>query len=156
MLVGGLSESPYVWNRIKEWCEAKNARPICPERSSVISKICAVRMLISGCVVGVQLSVVLVYFLLFFFRDLSLIYVALRGLQGPIVARRICSRHYGIMIARPFKPDLEVRDDRVFNHQFWNREYRAGWMKWHIKKVQCSVTIFARLLSSNLPRVTGV
>lgn len=51
------------------------------------------------------------------------------------MTRRICSRHYGIVLSRPFNPDFEVRDRRVYYNHFYDKEYRDGWMQWQIKKV---------------------
>lgn len=76
------------------------------------------------------------------FRGFILIRVALRGLQGPIVTRRICSRHYGIKMSHPFNPNLEVRDERVYYNHFHGKEYRNGWMKWQIEKVRRSTVIY--------------
>lgn len=62
-------------------------------------------------------------------------FAALRGLEGAVVTKRRCRRHYGISVVQPFKQGLEVHDSRVYFNPIRDKLYRRGWMQWSIKKV---------------------
>ena len=65
------------------------------------------------------------------------------------MTRRICSRHYGMMLSRPFNPDLEVRDERVYYSHFHGKDYREGWIEWQIQKAKGSIAVILSLLNLN-------
>lgn len=65
----------------------------------------------------------------------DMVFAALRGLEGAVVTKRRCRRHYGTKLTRPFRQGLEVHDSRVYFNTAKNKLYRAGWMNWIIKKV---------------------
>ena len=66
-----------------------------------------------------------------------LTYEALRGLEGTIIGSKRCRRHYGTVVARPFRPGLDPVDGYVFSDPI-SGQCRGGWMTWQIKKVSCS------------------
>lgn len=65
----------------------------------------------------------------------DLIFAALRGLEGAIVTKRRCRRHYGTALARPFQPESEPNDSLVYHDPLTDKLWRKGWMSWSIKKV---------------------
>ena len=65
----------------------------------------------------------------------TLIFLALRGLEGAIVTKRRCRRHYGSVFALPFKAGVEPKDARVYYDPMDGIHYRNGWMSWPINKV---------------------
>ena len=60
----------------------------------------------------------------------------MRGLEGAVVSKRRCRRHYGTSYAQPFNPRTEPRDEHVFFDPFTQQDWRGGWMEWQIKKVR--------------------
>lgn len=61
---------------------------------------------------------------------------ALRGLDGALVHKKICRRHYGTTYDKEFRPGIDHSLlDETYEHDFTGQKMVRGYMDWHFNKV---------------------
>src|SRR5271168_1720016 len=69
---------------------------------------------------------------------------ALRGLDGALVHKKICRRHYGTTYDREFRDGVDSeRLDDTYIHDFTGRKMVRGYMDWFFHKVGITLPLEA-------------